>query len=115
MKGSSDCKLHKIPYLKHLFICQYILLLNKGSPIPEVKWFIDGSQLQNDGIKFCIYDDVDEFLGNVAVLEINYANETDEGEYVCTASNEEGRVYCSAELTIEGINENMGFFFRKLI
>ncbi|XP_072047085.1 uncharacterized protein [Amphiura filiformis] len=78
-----------------------------GSPIPEVKWFIDGTQLQNDGIKFCIYDDLDEFLGNVAVLEINYANDSDEGEYVCTASNEEGQVYCSAELTIEDPDEDM--------
>ena len=38
----------------------------------------------------------------MSVLEIYDVTIEDAGEYVCTATNEYGQVYCSALLTVEG-------------
>ncbi|XP_071942485.1 uncharacterized protein [Antedon mediterranea] len=73
------------------FIC-----VLKGCPKPEVTWFKNGIILRSSK-KYRSYEGIE----NMFVLEVTDVDPSDTGEYVCTASNAEGRIYASAELTIE--------------
>ncbi|XP_033098278.1 muscle M-line assembly protein unc-89-like isoform X9 [Anneissia japonica] len=73
------------------FIC-----VLKGCPKPEVTWFNHGIILR-DSKKHRSYEGIE----NMFVLEVTDVDPSDAGEYVCTASNSEGRIYASAELSIE--------------
>nr|XP_006823010.1 PREDICTED: uncharacterized protein LOC100378837 [Saccoglossus kowalevskii] len=69
-----------------------------GIPKPVVTWFFGGKKLINEG-RYRIYRDVD-----IYTLEIADCNDDDIGEYIITASNAEGQVYCAGDLMVESSN-----------
>ncbi|XP_074849149.1 palladin isoform X2 [Carettochelys insculpta] len=70
-----------------------------GNPIPHVKWFCEGKELQNS-------PDIQIHCesGGLHSLVIAEAFEDDTGRYTCLASNSVGSDSTSAEVFIEGVS-----------
>lgn len=65
-----------------------------GLPEPEIEWFKDG-KLIRDSHRFKL-----EFDDNKSVLTIKDAEQIDDGEFTCTATNKVGKVSCTVELVV---------------
>nr|XP_057920220.1 myopalladin isoform X2 [Doryrhamphus excisus] len=88
-----------------------------GHPIPEVRWFCEGKELENSPDIQIITD------GQLHSLIITEAFEEDTGRYSCFASNFYGTDSTSAEIYVEGASssdsegehhfENVGHLQRK--
>ncbi|KAF1613024.1 Palladin, partial [Eudyptes chrysolophus] len=72
-----------------------------GNPVPDVRWFCEGKELQNT-------PDIQirSGSGGLHSLIIAEAFEDDTGRYTCLASNSIGSDSTSAEIFIEGKNDN---------
>ena len=68
----------------------------EGDPIPEIEWFVDGDKIKKGG-RFDFLTD-----GDLVTLRISETSAMDEGEYQCTATNENGTATCTAELIVNG-------------
>ena len=68
----------------------------EGDPFPDIEWFVDGDKIKKGG-RFDFTTD-----GDLVTLKISETSALDEGEYQCTATNENGTVSCSAELIVNG-------------
>ncbi|XP_077997324.1 muscle M-line assembly protein unc-89-like [Glandiceps talaboti] len=66
-----------------------------GIPKPTVTWFFGGRQLRNEG-RYRIYDENDMYS-----LEISDCHYDNTGEYIITATNAEGQVYCAGDLMVQ--------------
>ncbi|XP_072046919.1 titin-like [Amphiura filiformis] len=66
-----------------------------GNPPPEVRWFVDGSEILDEPEYEIIFD---EGTCTLTLLEVI---PEDEGEYVCLAVNEVGEATCKAMLYVE--------------
>lgn len=73
------------------FSCEVI-----GEPKPEVTWFYNGRQLEDEG-RYMIFEE--DGLHHLEVYEVS---PEDVGSYVAKAENQFGEVTCSADLTLEG-------------
>ena len=71
----------------------------EGDPVPDIEWFVDGDKIKKGG-RF-------DFLtkGDLVTLKISETSAEDEGEYKCTATNENGTATTSAELIVNGKGE----------
>ncbi|NWH61474.1 IGFN1 protein, partial [Geococcyx californianus] len=69
-----------------------------GHPSPKVTWYKDSRDLANDPTYLCIND------FGVCSLVILGVTKQDEGEYMVEATNELGRAFSKAFLTIKGNN-----------
>ncbi|NXG59506.1 IGFN1 protein, partial [Hemiprocne comata] len=67
-----------------------------GHPPPKVTWYKDSRDLSNDPAYFCTND------FGVCSLVVLFVTEHDEGEYMVEATNELGRAFSKAFLTIKG-------------
>ncbi len=67
-----------------------------GMPPPEIRWFVDGTEIRDEPEYEIIYDD------GVCTLTLLEVIPEDEGEYVCLAVNEVGEATCKAMLYVEG-------------
>lgn len=70
----------------------------QGTPKPVVSWFRDGKPIKLDEMRFKSYelDGMDHFeIDNLSIL--------DAGEYTCTASNVMGAIFCTVDISIEGL------------
>lgn len=67
-----------------------------GNPMPEVRWYVDGTEIRDEPEYEIMYDD------GVAILILLEVIPEDEGEYVCMAINEIGEATCKANLYVEG-------------
>ena len=79
-----------------------------GHPPPEVRWFVDGTEIRDEPEYEIIYED------GVCTLTLLEVIPEDEGEYVCIAINEVGEATCRAMLFVEGkvkVHANLFFFF----
>uniref|UniRef100_A0A914ZQC4 Titin n=1 Tax=Parascaris univalens TaxID=6257 RepID=A0A914ZQC4_PARUN len=56
-----------------------------GTPMPEVRWFVDGDEIHSSVEYETVYED------GVCILRINEVVSEDEGEYTCEATNAAGR------------------------
>lgn len=65
-----------------------------GSPTPKVQWFFNSVKLMPSMDCKLVFD------GNEHSLILPYADEQNEGEYTCVASNVHGETTCSAHLHI---------------
>ena len=81
MKGQSSC----------------MECLVKGSPKPDVKWFIDGEEVESGSVYVPV-----EAGDGVHMLLIKETLSEDEGEYLCEATNELGSAHSAAMLTVKG-------------
>lgn len=72
----------------------------EGDPVPDIEWFVDGDKIKKGG-RF-------DFLtrGDLVTLKISETSAEDEGEYKCTATNENGTATTSAELIVNGKEES---------
>lgn len=68
----------------------------EGDPFPDIEWFVDGDKIKKGGRFYFTTD------GDLVTLKISETSALDEGEYQCTATNENGTVSCSAELIVNG-------------
>lgn len=68
----------------------------EGDPFPEIEWFVDGDKIKKGG-RFDFLTD-----GDLVTLRISETSAMDEGEYQCTATNENGTASCTAELIVNG-------------
>ncbi|XP_070569681.1 titin homolog isoform X2 [Ptychodera flava] len=76
-----------------------------GIPKPTVTWFFGGRQLKNEG-RYRIYEE-----SSLYSLEISDCQYEDTGEYIITASNAEGQVYCAGDLMVKTpVGERRGSF-----
>lgn len=68
----------------------------EGDPFPDIEWFVDDDKIKKGG-RF-------DFLsnGDLVTLKISETSAEDEGEYKCTAKNENGMATTSAELIVNG-------------
>ena len=73
------------------FNCEVI-----GEPKPDIKWFYNGRELQQEG-RYLIYEK--ECLHN---LEITDVLPEDAGQYLIEAENVYGKATCTAELQVVG-------------
>ncbi|KAM4548456.1 palladin isoform 2-T2 [Odontesthes bonariensis] len=71
-----------------------------GNPLPLVRWFCEGRELQNSP-DIQIWRD-----GDLHTLVITEAFEDDTGRYTCIASNSLGADHTSAEVYIEGASSS---------
>ncbi|CAH2300545.1 palladin isoform X2 [Pelobates cultripes] len=82
-----------------------------GNPLPEVRWFCEGKELQNSP-DIQISSDSD----GLHVLVIAEAFEDDTGRYTCVTSNSLGSDTSSAEVFVEGASssdsESEGFAYK---
>ncbi|KFP28348.1 Immunoglobulin-like and fibronectin type III domain-containing protein 1 [Colius striatus] len=69
-----------------------------GHPRPKVTWYKDSRDLSNDPTYFCTND------FGVCSLVVLGVSKQDEGEYMIEATNELGRAFSKAFLTIKGDN-----------
>ncbi|NXK72861.1 IGFN1 protein, partial [Amazona guildingii] len=69
-----------------------------GHPPPKIRWYKDGRDLSNDPTYFCTND------FGVCSLVVLGVTKQDEGEYMVEATNESGRAFSKAFLTIKGNN-----------
>ncbi|NWX03798.1 IGFN1 protein, partial [Caloenas nicobarica] len=69
-----------------------------GCPPPKITWYKDNRDLSNDPTYFCTND------FGVCSLVVAGVTKRDEGEYMAEATNELGRTFCKAFLTIKGNN-----------
>uniref|UniRef100_A0A8C3K2T2 Immunoglobulin-like and fibronectin type III domain-containing protein 1 n=1 Tax=Calidris pygmaea TaxID=425635 RepID=A0A8C3K2T2_9CHAR len=69
-----------------------------GHPPPKVRWYKNSKDLSNDPSYFCTND------FGVCSLVVLGVTKQDEGEYVVEATNELGRAFSKAFLTIKGNN-----------
>ncbi|NXD82652.1 IGFN1 protein, partial [Halcyon senegalensis] len=69
-----------------------------GHPRPKITWYKDSRDLSNDPAYFCTND------FGVCSLVILGVSKPDEGEYMIEATNESGRAFSKAFLTIKGNN-----------
>ncbi|KFV50535.1 Immunoglobulin-like and fibronectin type III domain-containing protein 1 [Tyto alba] len=67
-----------------------------GHPPPKITWYKDSRDLSNDPTYFCTND------FGVCSLVIPGVTKHDEGEYMVEATNESGRAFSKAFLTIKG-------------
>ncbi|NWV01016.1 IGFN1 protein, partial [Upupa epops] len=67
-----------------------------GHPPPKITWYKDNRDLSNDPTYFCTND------FGVCCLIILGVSKIDEGEYMIEATNESGRAFSRAFLTIKG-------------
>ncbi|NXA30379.1 IGFN1 protein, partial [Ibidorhyncha struthersii] len=67
-----------------------------GHPPPKITWYKDSRDLSNDPSYFCTND------FGVCSLVVLGVTKHDEGEYMVEATNESGRAYSKAFLTIKG-------------
>lgn len=68
----------------------------EGDPAPDIEWFVDGDKIKKGG-RFDFLTD-----GDLVTLKITETSAEDEGEYKCTATNENGTATTSAELIVNG-------------
>ncbi|NXX82317.1 IGFN1 protein, partial [Urocolius indicus] len=68
-----------------------------GQPRPKVTWYKDSRDLSNDPTYFCTND------FGVCSLVVFGVSKQDEGEYMIEATNELGRAFSKAFLTIKGV------------
>ena len=68
----------------------------EGDPKPDIEWFVDGDKIKKGG-RFAFVVD-----GHLVALRITETSPEDEGEYKCTATNENGTANSSAELIVNG-------------
>lgn len=68
----------------------------EGDPAPDIEWFVDGDKIKKGG-RFDFLTDSD-----LVTLKITETSAEDEGEYKCTATNENGTATTSAELIVNG-------------
>ncbi|XP_064894663.1 immunoglobulin-like and fibronectin type III domain-containing protein 1 isoform X1 [Columba livia] len=66
-----------------------------GCPPPKITWYKDSRDLSNDPTYFCTND------FGVCSLVVLGVTKHDEGEYMAEATNELGRTFCKAFLTIK--------------
>lgn len=68
----------------------------EGDPVPDIEWSVDGDKIKKGG-RF-------DFLtrGDLVTLKISETSAEDEGEYKCTATNENGTATTTAELIVNG-------------
>lgn len=67
-----------------------------GSPPISVSWFHDGHEITSgDKYQATLTD-------NTCSLKVNVLQESDIGNYLCTATNVAGSDECSAYLTVRG-------------
>ncbi|KFZ54091.1 Immunoglobulin-like and fibronectin type III domain-containing protein 1 [Antrostomus carolinensis] len=69
-----------------------------GYPLPKITWYKDNRDLSNDPTYFCTND------FGVCSLVVLGVTKHDEGEYMVEATNELGRAFTKAFLTIKGNN-----------
>uniref|UniRef100_A0A8B9F1W2 Immunoglobulin superfamily member 22 n=1 Tax=Amazona collaria TaxID=241587 RepID=A0A8B9F1W2_9PSIT len=69
-----------------------------GHPPPKIRWYKDSRDLSNDPTYFCMND------FGVCSLVVLGVTKQDEGEYMVEATNESGRAFSKAFLTIKGNN-----------
>lgn len=69
-----------------------------GHPAPKIRWYKDSRDLSNDPTYFCTND------FGVCSLVVLGVTKQDEGEYMVEATNESGRAFSKAFLTIKGNN-----------
>uniref|UniRef100_A0A8C6IXD6 Uncharacterized protein n=1 Tax=Melopsittacus undulatus TaxID=13146 RepID=A0A8C6IXD6_MELUD len=69
-----------------------------GHPAPKIRWYKDSRDLSNDPTYFCTND------FGVCSLVVLGVTKQDEGEYMVEATNELGRAFSRAFLTIKGNN-----------
>ncbi|KFQ53629.1 Immunoglobulin-like and fibronectin type III domain-containing protein 1, partial [Nestor notabilis] len=69
-----------------------------GHPPPKIRWYKDSRDLSNDPTYFCTND------FGVCSLVVLGVTKQDEGEYMVEATNESGRAFSKAFLTIKGKN-----------
>ncbi|NXI34714.1 IGFN1 protein, partial [Galbula dea] len=69
-----------------------------GYPAPKITWYKDNRDLSNDAAYFCTND------FGVCSLVVLSVSKPDEGEYMVEATNESGRAFSKAFLTIKGNN-----------
>uniref|UniRef100_A0A8C6VXK2 Palladin n=1 Tax=Nothobranchius furzeri TaxID=105023 RepID=A0A8C6VXK2_NOTFU len=79
----------------------------RGNPLPLVRWFCEGRELQNSP-DIQIWRD-----GDLHTLVITEAFEDDTGRYTCIASNSLGADNTSAEVYIEGQKLKLNEFSQK--
>ncbi|KAM8859782.1 myopalladin isoform 2-T2 [Spinachia spinachia] len=72
----------------------------RGFPVPEVRWFCEGKELENSPDIQTVTD------GELHSLIITEAFEEDTGRYCCFASNFYGTDSTSAEIYVEGISSS---------
>lgn len=68
----------------------------EGDPAPEIEWFVDGDKIKKGGRFDFLSDD------DLVTLKISETSAEDEGEYRCTATNENGTATTTAELIVNG-------------
>lgn len=68
----------------------------EGDPAPDIEWFVDGDKIKMGG-RFDFRTDDD-----LVTLKITETSAEDEGEYKCTATNENGTATTTAELIVNG-------------
>lgn len=68
----------------------------EGDPDPDIEWCVDGDKIKKGGR----FDFLTE--GDLVTLRITETSAEDEGEYKCTATNENGTATTSAELIVNG-------------
>ena len=68
----------------------------EGDPVPDIEWFVDGDKIKKGG-RFDFLTD-----GDLVTLKISETSAEDEGEYKCTATNENGTATTTAELIVNG-------------
>lgn len=67
-----------------------------GVPEPDIQWYKNGEKIYSS-LNCCMRNN-----SGLVSLEIAVAAHENEGQYVCEASNSEGTVSCSAQITVEG-------------
>lgn len=69
-----------------------------GDPMPKVKWFLDGRELNDRKLFDFVYSPDGDL-----VLVVKKMVAEDEGEYLCMATNEYGSASSLATLTLSGV------------
>jgi len=67
-----------------------------GVPEPDIQWYRNGEKIYSS-INCCMRNNY-----GLVSLEIAVASHENEGQYLCEATNSEGTVSCSAQITVEG-------------
>ena len=76
-------------------------VLITGVPRPQVDWMKDGKILEEPAERFTFLDDEDEEDEGRSSLTIEDVKLEDAGKYGCLAFNEEGEVFCEANLLVQ--------------
>lgn len=71
----------------------------------HITWSKDGREIRTGG-NFSI-----SFVANTAHLRVLRVGKGDSGQYTCQASNEAGKHFCSAQLSVKGIKSPVCVFF----